>query len=153
MRLDDDQIAGKFVGDPVAKLQGSRHIVIHPGAQHRRVELLAPPGQRRRALGGGQIFRRTADSLGRLEQHPEQPRVHIGEAGIRVRVRSGENALCARFVRQVAFDEIVDAAQRRSALRADRIAQVIALHGSMIPERGEPASPGGSFTGSADPAA
>ncbi len=48
------------------------------------------------------------------------------------RIGGGENAFRARLVPKQARDEIIDAAQRGIAKRADRIAQIISHHDSMI---------------------
>ena len=112
VRFDDDEIARKFIRYPVAKPQAQGRVVIDPRPQHRRVELLAARGVRRRALGRSEIFCGALRARRRFEQHPQQPRVHVGHARLRLRIRGGENTFRAGFVRQVAFDEIIDAAQR-----------------------------------------
>ena len=69
-------------------------------------------------------------SAGRLEQHPEQTRVDVREAAIRVRIGGKHDAFDPGLVREKALDEIVDRLRRVGPGAGQRIAEMIVLHGT-----------------------
>ena len=132
--------AGKFVRQLIADANGNAQVVVDPGTQHPDIELFARRRRRRQALRDGEKGRGTRPCLGSLEQHPEQAGIDVGEARPRIRSGGGENSLRARLIRQVAFDEIIDAAQRGVGLTGDRVTQKVPLHAWMIPEARPPST-------------
>ena len=69
-----------------------------------------------------------------LQQHPEHACIHVRNTRPRLAIRDGENAFRSCFVGKKTLDEIIDGGAGGFALHRDGIAQVISLHGSMIPE-------------------
>ncbi len=122
VRLDDDQIPRKLIGDPVAKTQSLGQVVRRPGAEQRRVQLLPVRGGGRRPLGPRQILGRAQGGIRRLEEHPQKARVGIGETAFGVRIRGRQDALRARLIGEIPLDEVIDGAHGGLARRGDRIA-------------------------------
>jgi hypothetical protein len=130
-RLHDREIAGKFVGNPLAQAQSGRQIGYHPCLEQRHVQSLARRRLPRGIACGRQIPDGAPRCFGRLEQHPEESRIDVDEAAVRVGIRCGDGALGARFVGEEACDEIIDGGQRTAVIRRNRIAQIV-VHVHMI---------------------
>jgi hypothetical protein len=105
--LEQHEIARELIRRLRAGGERPRHIVGDPRAQHLDVELLPARGVRGGALGGGQVPCSMHRRLRRLEQHPEEARVHIGDAAVPCLVRGAHDPLRARLVSEKSADEII----------------------------------------------
>ncbi len=126
--LDHDQIARKGCDGLVAQGQGGRHVILAPGVQHLHGQLFAPGGAVPRRLGQGQVFGRPRRGLRRLQQHPQNAGIGVGQGAGGIALGRAKNVGGAGLIGQEAFDEVVDRRQGGVILGGDGIAQPIRAH-------------------------
>ena len=107
-QLDHHQIAGESIRGDAGKTDRFRQVARDPCTKHRGVQLLALRGSGRRTLSRCLIFGGTLGGIGRLEQHPQETGVDIGDAAIRIRIGGSDDTLRPGLVRQEPLDEVVD---------------------------------------------
>ena len=130
LRLDDHEIARKFIQRLVAKTQARRQIILGPRAQYRKVEPFPARRVQLSSLRGDEVFGRATRRFGRLEKHPQQTGVHVRDAAVGSRISRADDALGAGLVGQKTVDELIDGPQRRITSGARRISQKVLAHGS-----------------------
>ena len=111
-----------------ARRMASGSVARNPCSKHGGVQLLALGGAGRRALGRRVVFGGTLGGIGRLEQHPQETGVDVGDAALRVRIGGPDDTLRAGLVGEEPLDEIVDRLRGVGSDAGPGIAQIVMLH-------------------------